>query len=146
MDINQLKQTDFGEQFGRLFSQINHHYQVWAKRQGINYNQLAVLETLFHQQSATQKQICELWMVPKQTISTICTQYIAEGVLMWAASEDKREKRLSLTDRGRELAQPIMQQLAEVESAIFREFGDERSRKLLAETQAMESLFRRLMG
>ncbi|PJG82276.1 MarR family winged helix-turn-helix transcriptional regulator [Caviibacterium pharyngocola] len=139
-------QATQADQFGQLFSAIAHYYQTWARKQGINYNQLAVLHSLSRHSQRTQKQICDEWALPKQTISTICKQYLADGILSYTETEDKREKLLSLTEQGRAFAKPIVQGLDEIENHVFTQFGKERSENLLREFIEISRLFREQMG
>lgn len=135
-----------GDQFGLLLSQIMHHYHTWAKRQDINYNQLAVLWSLSYYHSCTQKQICDGWVLPKQTVSGICKRYMDDGLIEWVSSDDKREKLMSLTEKGKSFAKPIIQRLEQVEMQIFTEFGLERNQHLLGEIAEIERLFHKYMN
>ena len=129
------------DQLGMLFSEITHYHYAWAKKQGISYNQLAVLHSLVHLEQCTQKQIAQNWAIPKQTISTICKHYIQTGIIADSAGDDKREKLMQLTEKGESYAKAIIERFDDAERQVFDEFGIERSEALLQELQAISHLF-----
>ena len=46
-------------------------YAAWAKRHGISYNEMLVYYTIRDQGYCTQKQICDSYLLPRQTINHV---------------------------------------------------------------------------
>ena len=81
-----------------IFAQTAHIYHQWSRQNQIQYAELAVLYMLMRYQPCSQKHICQAWLLPKQTVSTVCKQFHAQGWLQFTPSaHDKREKIMTLT-------------------------------------------------
>lgn len=134
------------DKFGQMTSSILHHYANWAKTQSINYNILAVIHTLSRYQTCTQKQICILWELPKQTVSTTCSRLLANDLIEFLPdASDKREKLMRLTEQGRIFATPIIDRLGAIEQSAIDEFGEQRTLILIDELGQFGSVLARAM-
>lgn len=130
------------DEFGTLMAYTTELYHAWAKAHGLNFNSLAVLHCLVRLGQCTQKQVCESWVVPKQTISTICKQFEQEGLIQFIANpHDKREKLMVLTEQGQIFANPIIEQLTQIEENTLKMFGEQRAKHFLNEFRAFVSIF-----
>ena len=117
-------------------------YDDYIKRFHFNYNELACFYSLYVFGQCTQKQICNEWVLPKQTINTLCKSFIAQGLIeIVPHTGDKREKVLSLTDKGKQIAKPMIEPLLEIEKQAVKNFGDERMQKLVNEFQEFQLTF-----
>lgn len=124
------------DDIARLMSQSTQLYDQWAKLQGINYNILAVLYGVVRYQPCTQKQICEHWHLPKQTVFSVCKQLSDKGdVYFETDQQDKRGKTLHLTEQGRAFAEPIVAKIVAIEQAILNEFGTSETAQLINQLQ-----------
>lgn len=120
---------------GGYISEIDHLIENWIKRLGSNYNHFAVLYTLANtpEGECTQKQICEEWYLPKQTVSNICKDYREKGWIEFHDSPtDKRERILRLTDDGKAQAEPLWQATQTMCDNTFKTFGKQKTARLLA--------------
>ncbi len=139
------------DKFGQTTSSILHHYANWAKTQSINYNILAVIHTLSRYQTCTQKQICLVWELPKQTVSTTCSRLLTDGMIEFLPADclpdasDKREKLMRLTEQGRIFATPIIAKLDAIEQSAIDEFGEQRTLTLIDELGQFGSVLARAM-
>ncbi len=134
------------DKFGQMTSSILHHYANWAKTQAISYNDLAVLHTLSRYPTCTQKQICVLWELPKQTVSTTCSRLYANGLIEFLPTDsDKREKLVRLTEQGHIFATPIIDRLDAIEQSAIDEFGEQRTLTLIDELGQFGSVLARAM-
>lgn len=135
-------QTD---KLGQLSAQMYHLYGEWAKKHAININMLAVFYTIDKYQQCTQKQVCEEWIVPKQTISTLCKQLHQQGYIEFAQGlQDKREKTMVLTEQGKQHAAPILAQLKDLEQRILTAYGEPQMAQLLDHLQRFTEVFVRV--
>ena len=56
-------------------------YSAWSKKHGVSYNEMLVLYTIRDNGFCTQKQICENYLLPKQTVNHVITSMLADGLL-----------------------------------------------------------------
>ncbi|MDO4894083.1 MarR family transcriptional regulator [Moraxella sp.] len=116
-------------------------YAIFAKKYGISDNELAIFYALWVNEFRTQKQIADEYVLAKQTINTLCKRFEADGLITSIISQnDKREKIISLTDKGKAFAKPIIETLLNLEQKIIDEFGIERLLFLLNETNKLQAL------
>lgn len=140
MDILHRKQMTA---LSRFFGQIVELYTRWAKKEGISYNKLAVIMTIFENEQATQRKICLEWGLPKQTVSTICKSFEQDGLITYSiGADDSREKYMTLTAKGKEYFEPMVKKLHAVESYALQKIGQERMAIML---QSMD-LFTKAFG
>lgn len=134
------------EVLGETVGHIERALESWAKKRGINRNIFAVLHTLYRDEQCTQKQICDDWLLPKQTISTVCQNLITQGLLQVSdRSNDKREKILQLTEAGMAYTKPLMDELDHIETQIFSHFDEAEMQKMLKQIQAIAERFESLV-
>ena len=67
-----------GKKKQQLFDEVNRAiikfrgtYSEWSTRHGISYNEMLVLYSIREAGYCTQKQICENYLLPKQTINNV---------------------------------------------------------------------------
>lgn len=100
---------------------IDGTYDLIAKKIGIKENTLALLYALDDGEPHSQKVVCEEWMIPKTTINTIVRECIDQGYVYLHANQRKKEKEICLTERGREYARRILEQVYELEEAAMEQ-------------------------
>lgn len=127
-----METYEFMRVLGERANRVDRLYYKWAKAHGISYNVLAVLYVAYKDPESTQKVVSEEWSLPKQTVNTVCKDLCARGLLILEKSErDGREMRLTLTEAGKELARPVVDELIGVESEILGSMGCEAVKTLL---------------
>lgn len=108
-------------------------YRIWAKRHNLNYNALVILYTLDDYKVCTQKQICEWWALPKQTVHGILLEFEKkEYITMIENAENKRERLISFTKQGEVYASSILKKLHKMEEMAMEKLGDEQRNLLIA--------------
>lgn len=113
-------------------NRVDQVYATWAKQHGVNYNILAVLYTAYKNDKCSQKFICQEWCLPKQTVNTTCRTLIADGIIIQIPSlGDKREICISLTEKGRQFAEPIVTELLGIESRVLARMGQDDVRQFV---------------
>ncbi|MDO4879555.1 MAG: MarR family winged helix-turn-helix transcriptional regulator [Neisseria sp.] len=129
------------DQLGTRISLIDSVFDQWIKQQDLNYNSFAVLYTLATEGSRTQKYIGGEWCLPKQTVSGVAKVLAGQGLLQWQeGAEDKRERLLSLTEKGREYAEPLVRNMQMFNDKVFAAFGEKRAARLFADLDALAEL------
>lgn len=113
---------------------INRLYANWARDHGMTYHSLYTLYAIYeNEDGCTQKKICEEWLMPKQTVSSILKDFEKKGYLFFEADvKDKRNKRIRLTDQGAVYARQILGPLYEVENTVMERMHDD-SRVMMIE-------------
>lgn len=123
-------------------TQFGNVYDDYVKRFNFNYNELACFYSLYVFGQCTQKQICNEWVLPKQTINTLCKSFMEQGLIQIVPhTGDKREKLLSLTDKGKEIAKPMIEPLLTIEQQTITNFGNQRITTLVDEFRALQTTF-----
>lgn len=132
------------DQIGDISTKMLASYEIFAKNHQLSGNELAIFYALWVNESRTQKQIADEFLLAKQTINTLCKHFEADGLIKSDVSEsDKREKIMRLTDQGKAFAQPIIQKLLEQENQIIDEFGVKRVLFLLNEFDELQKMIAR---
>ena len=107
-------QRDYSEEVRSLVNAINKidgAYYFCAKKMGIKENTLALLSALDDGRPHTQKQICEEWLIPKTTINTVVRELLRKDYITLGAAGPTKEKTILLTQRGRQYADEIMEEM-----------------------------------
>ncbi len=93
-------------------------YDGCAKLHGLTVSELFVLDILwFAEDGCTQKDICERMSANKQTINSIITRFDKKGFISYAeVKEDRRNKRILLTEKGKSYAKDIIPPTADAEN------------------------------
>lgn len=91
----------------------------------------------------TQKQICEQWTLPKQTVHSILRNFLErEWVTFHVLENDKRNKGVSFTRSGSAFAGEVIDKLQSLECRVWERLGNEKSNALLESTILYVSYFR----
>lgn len=101
-------------------------YTGWARKNKISFYELIVLGVLHKAAPCTQKQICSVCGLPKQTVNRVTGALVKEGHLVVSPVEgNKKEKQLSLTKGGKEHIAKVLVPLQELEQAAIKKMGIE---------------------
>ena len=122
------KSVEISEQlqlYYSLWKESNVIYEECAKSQGLSSNSLLILESFYYDgDQCTQKSISQKWMIPKQTINTILKEFESKGyVELHSLPEDKRNKLIQLTPKGKEFTETIISRLLEKEKYVVEQMG-----------------------
>lgn len=119
------------EFFCDITKQINGIYEEYAKSVGLTYTSLYTLHMISLVENCTQKRIADQLFLPKQTINSVITSFVKQGIVeLVEQPEDRRHKSLRLTQKGETYANEILPKITVAEEQSFAEFSVE-ERKLL---------------
>jgi DNA-binding MarR family transcriptional regulator len=105
-------------------SRIEALYSKWAEKQGLPMHLGQVFYILKFSESVTQKQISEICEMPKQTVNNVIRQLKANKYITLVANkEDKREKKIKLTPRGKIYIDEFLKPSLELNKAVFNRVG-----------------------
>ena len=108
-------------------------YSMWSSVHGISYNEMLVFYTIREQGFCIQKQICENYLLPRQTINHVIAGLRENGLLQYSEEHSKgREKAFVLSAKGRDYAEPFLASLEAVESRALEKLGTDKLHTLTA--------------
>lgn len=112
------KINDFVNAYCRLRDRQTAVYDRCAKKHGLTVNELFVLDILwFAPEGCTQKEISGRMSANKQTINAIITRFDKQGYISYMeVKEDRRNKRIILTENGKAYAKNIIPPAADAEN------------------------------
>ena len=121
-----MDDKNLGKQFDEAFQKMDRAYERYARSWGMTYSSLALLQLIWERQPCTQKELCALTMLPKQTINTIVLSFYKQGFLeMLELPEDRRHKSLLLSSKGKELTDRILPKIIHAEARSMQQFTSE---------------------
>ena len=130
------------EAINSTMNRINELYAKWAKKHGLNYNSLMIIYAMYEMKICTQKQICNEWMMPKQTVNSIFMELRDKGYLIFETdSTDKRERRARFSDTGLQYAKNILEGLLQIEENVMKKMGKEACNWMLVTNQEYCRIF-----
>ena len=92
----------------------------------------------------TQKEICNDWLVNKQTVNSAAKKLIEEGYIDIAPSpENSREKLLVFTENGKFLAMRTVGKLIEAERRAFEGLSEEEQNEAIRITQKLYEILKK---
>jgi len=99
-------------------------YSKLAQKQGSTYGFVQVYYILKFNRASTQKEISDIWQVPKQTVNNVIKKLIAEKhIVLRANKEDKREKRIKLTPLGEAYTEKLLKPFFELNEMLGKRAG-----------------------
>lgn len=111
-------------------------YEDYAKSVGLSYTSLCILNAIYETDGCTQKQLCSLCFLPKQTVNAAVTGFYDKGWLrMQELPEDRRNKALHLTELGRSEVGLILQNLQECDRIAMGSLTESEQEQLLSLTR-----------
>lgn len=102
-------------------------YSMWAKENKVSYNRMLVLYTIREYGFCTQKQVCDSYLLPPQTINHVITQMRKEAII--EVDKDKscgKEKAFVLTQSGETYAEKLLHSLDIMEERAAKRLGKEK--------------------
>ena len=121
-------------------------YAAWAKAHGISYNEMLVLYTIRDQGFCTQQQICDSYLLPRQTMNHVILDMKRRGLLAVSPGDCVgREKAFVLTGAGERYAAPLLKSLNEIEMRAVQACGLGSIRAMVADLLSYDGALRRAM-
>lgn len=110
--------SSFPKELWNCWRDITVAYNALARRENVDTGELYVVDALWDiEEGLTQREICEICDMGKQTVSAICKRLQAQADVHARQSEgDKRAKIVKLTTAGREQWSGIIGRVRECES------------------------------
>ncbi|HIY77476.1 MAG TPA: MarR family transcriptional regulator [Candidatus Borkfalkia excrementavium] len=134
--------------YNTLWRETSVLYEDWAKKRGISYFELlTILSVTEAQTPCTQKDICDQWILPKQTVNSVLANLVKRGwVRLSPSPKDRRNKEILLTGEGKIAAAKIAGDLQEKENAVWLKLGKKRADEMLENTAIYNQFFKEENG
>ena len=115
------------------FQNMDNAYEAYAKSKGLTYLSLMVLDEIYALgDGCTQKQISEDTHYPKQSINLVVKSFLEDGIVeLRELPENRKNKGITLTEKGRQLCDEVIVPLLRQEEAVMLEMGEKESADLL---------------
>lgn len=124
------------QQYDTYLQQWCAAYEDYAKSVGLTFTSLSVLNAIYDLPDCTQKQLCQVCFLPKQTVNAVVTAFYKKGwVRLEEVPEDRRNKIVHFTEQGFAEAKRILRQVQESERAAMSELSEKERRTLLSATE-----------
>ncbi len=125
--------------FDRLYYKVMGLYVRFENAYNINKPLYKVLHALHISSLQTQKDIMQNYEMPKQTINNVIAKLQKQGLVeVFVAQNDKREKRLCLTQAGAEYSENFLKPYMDFEKRVARKLGTRGFIRLLESFKAFE--------
>lgn len=113
-----MQAEDFSREMWESWHDVSVSYSAFAKKMGVDVSELYVVDALWDESDGlTQKAICEVCAMGKQTVSAICKRLVMRDFVASRPSEsDKRERIMVLTSAGRDWWSPAVERSREIEA------------------------------
>ena len=115
------------------FQNMDNAYEAYARSKGLTYLSLMVLDMVYALgNGCTQKQISEDTHYPKQSINLVVKAFLEDGIVeLRELPENRKNKGITLTEKGRQLCDDVIVPLLRQEEAAMLEMGEKESAELL---------------
>lgn len=132
--------------FCNAWQSISVIYEDYARKSGISYNSLYILNAILYTENCTQKQICEKTLLPKQTVNNVITSFFKSGYIeLREFPENRRVKTIHLTEKGMQYAQTLIPHIHEADCKAMETLSEEQQDMLLKLMDTYVSTFRKEM-
>ena len=119
------------DQITRAIIKYRGIYAAWSKQHEISYNEMLVFYTIRDEGFCTQKQICDSYLLPRQTMNHVFAKLCADGIIEVSAGYSVgREKAFVLTEQGRAYVAPLIESLNRMEEKAIALMGKEQLRAM----------------
>ncbi len=99
----------------------------WSAAKGHNASELGIMFVLMSKETVTQKDICNMTAMPKQTVNNIIRDWQSkEYIELVPHPKDKRAKSIALTKKGEKYVNDSLQPVLDMQEGVIDEMGEER--------------------
>lgn len=89
-------------QYCSCLQEWNASYEDYARSVGLSFTSLSILSTIYAHENCTQKMLCEICFLPKQTVNGVIRQFCKDGwISLIEMAKDRRNKAIRFTEQGR---------------------------------------------
>lgn len=113
-------------------NQIKGSLVQMAKKYDVNYHEMVLMYHLYRNGDCTQKQLCDYYLLPKQTVNNIVMAMKGAGNIDWYfTATNKKEKVLTITEKGMDYISSLVLSMNSTEETIENIMGAEKMSTLV---------------
>lgn len=132
--------------FCNMMHNLNRVYEDYARSIDIPYTTLEILDYITLTDDCTQKKLCEMTFLPKQTVNNVITAFNKQGLIeLREVERDRRIKTIHLTPAGIEYADRYIPQIRKAEYEAMAQLTETQRKHLLDGLDAYCKIFRGVM-
>ncbi|WP_405354269.1 MarR family winged helix-turn-helix transcriptional regulator [Ruminococcus sp.] len=132
--------------FCNAWQSISIIYEDYARKCGISYNSLYILNAILYTDNCTQKLICDKTLLPKQTVNNVITSFFKNGYIeLKEIPENRRIKTIYLTQKGMQYAMNFIPHIHKADCKAMEALTEEQQDTLLKLIDIYASTFRKEM-
>ena len=121
-------------------------YEDYARKAGISYNALYILNAIQQIPGCTQKQICDKTLLPKQTVNNVITNFFKnEYIELRELPKNRRVKAIYLTAKGIKYADSLIPHIHHADRVAMESLTEEQQDILLQLMEHYVTVFRKEM-
>ena len=106
-------------------------YSAWAASHSVSYHEMLVLYTIREFGFCTQKQICDSYLLPRQTVNHVISEMKKDGILVTDPEKSTgKEKALVLTPEGERYSEKLLYSLSRMEERAAKRLGEDKIRRM----------------
>ena len=105
-------------------------YASWAKIHNISYHEMLVFYTVREYGYCSQKQICDSYLLPKQTIHNTINRMLEKNILVYEKDKGK-EKIYKLSNEGKKHSDSLLESLNAMEEHAISSIGNNKLNELI---------------
>ena len=130
--------------YNQLVKEMDDLYRIYAKNCNLSETAFWILYCIREREEAfTQREICEYWFYTPQTVNSALKNMTEEGLLLLRAEEGNRKnKRIYLTEKGKEIAEKIIDPLMDAERGALAALGEQETEAFLQTMKKHAELLR----
>lgn len=131
-------------QYFQFLQSMDNLYEEYARKNGLTYMSLYILETIYSEADCTQKLISQITLYPKQTVNMVIRSFMEKGWVTLEQSEnDRRNKLVRLTEAGAAFARQVVEPYWDAGECAFSELDPQDRRTTLRTLKAFGQSFTR---
>ena len=124
------------EELNQLYKQMDGIYHRYARRLGLSDTAFWILYCLGEGEPLTQRELCESWFYPPQTVNSALKGLERQGLMVLVPrAGNRKDKEMVLTPAGREYVRRAVEPLMEAERRALAALGDGGRERLFSLTR-----------
>lgn len=114
----------------------NASFEKYAKSVGLSFTSLSLLREIYEREGCTQKALCDISLLPKQTVNAVITAFYKKGwISLTEQPEDRRNKSVNLTAEGQAAAKKLLLPVYRSEEQAMNALTPDRREALISLTE-----------
>lgn len=114
------------KEFNQLLKKMDNVYDKLAKSSGISDTAFWIIYTIKNEKETyKQKDLCVMWSYSKQTINSALKKLEEQNIIkLVSVPENKKDKKIILTDYGEQLAKELIDPVNEIEKESLKQLKE----------------------